>query len=317
MTEFTLPPSIHVLVHDWLSANAIVTLDDADSASVIDTGHVSRARQTRDGVRAALRGRRLRRIVNTHLHSDHCGGNAALQLEHGGPQACDIVVPHGELGAVDDWDESALSFQQTGQSAQAFRAAAGLRDGDELRLGGLSWRAFAAGGHDPHALMLFQPEHRLLISGDALWQQGFGVVFPELDPGSDAGAGFAAQRLTLQRIETLAPALVIPGHGAVFADVGAALARAHARLDAFEKDPLRHAAHALRVLLMFHLLEHGGELPRQRMRAWFEATELVRRTLDHHWPGQQPGEAFVQTLDALLYAGAVVAQADRVAARAA
>ncbi len=34
--------------------------------------------------------------------------------------------------------------------------------------------ALAAPGHDMGALVFYNPEHRILISGDALWQNGYG-----------------------------------------------------------------------------------------------------------------------------------------------
>jgi glyoxylase-like metal-dependent hydrolase (beta-lactamase superfamily II) len=100
-------------------------------------------------------------------------------------------------------------------------------------------------------LVLWASEPRILISADALWNNGFGVIFPELEGES----GFAEQRAMLQLIETLAPRLVIPGHGAPFTDVGAALGRAHSRLDALCASLERNARHAAKVLLKFHLLE--------------------------------------------------------------
>jgi glyoxylase-like metal-dependent hydrolase (beta-lactamase superfamily II) len=36
-------------------------------------------------------------------------------------------------------------------------------------------------GHDPHSVILFEPVSRVLISADALWERGFGVIFPELE----------------------------------------------------------------------------------------------------------------------------------------
>lgn len=304
-----LPPGVHVLVHDWLSANAIVTWDDAQSASVVDTGHVSRARATCEGVRAALGGRRLRRIVNTHLHSDHCGGNAPLQREHGADAPCPILVPAGELPGAGAWEQPDSAVAQAGQQAEPFRADAGYAAGDTLWLGGLPWQAHAAGGHDDHALMLFQPDARVLISGDALWEHGFGVLFPEIDGGD----GFAAQRMTLRRIEQLAPRLVIPGHGPVFARPGAALERAHTRLDVFEADPQRHAAHALRVLLKFHVMELAAPPAREQLARWFEDTAMVQRAVRRFWPGRTPAEVFEQTLDALARVGALLLSAGRVA----
>ena len=84
---------------------------------------------------------------------------------------------------------------------------AACRDADTtLTLANLTWQVHAAPGHDPHSVVLFQPDHRLLISADALWENGFGVVFPELD-GEDA---FDEVGATLDLIERLAPLTVIP-----------------------------------------------------------------------------------------------------------
>ena len=300
MSPPSLPSSIRVLERGWLSANNIVFLDDARTASVVDTGYVRHAAQTVDLVRRAAGGRHLARIVNTHLHSDHCGGNAALQAAYGGPARCAITVPAGEMQAVNNWDEDALSFRSSGQQASSFSAAAELSAGDVLELGGMPWQAHAAAGHDPRALMLFQPDERLLISGDALWELGFGVIFPEMV----GEHGFALTRATLRTIEALAPALVIPGHGAPFTDAAAALARAHARLDAFEAAPERHARHGLRVLLKFQLLQQPEGVARDELRAWFCDAELVARAARHFWPNLALDALFSETLDALFLASA-------------
>ena len=52
-----------------------------------------------------------------------------------------------------------------------------------------------APGHDPHAVMFFAPGDGILISGDALWEDGFGVVFPALFGDLRA---FAQTRSTLE-----------------------------------------------------------------------------------------------------------------------
>ena len=49
--------------------------------------------------------------------------------------------------------------------------------------------------------------------------------------------------------------VVIPGHGAPFSDVKAALQRARSRLDGFRQDPVRHARHAAKVLIKYHVME--------------------------------------------------------------
>lgn len=242
-----LPQSIRVFERGWLSSNNVLLFDDDVSATLVDTGYFTHREQTRELVRHALRGRSLTRIVNTHLHSDHCGGNAELQRAFDAT----IHIPPGHAGAVARWDEDALTFAATGQQCERFAYDGLIEPGSEFRMGGFAWRVHAASGHDPHSVVLWAPEPGVLISADALWQNGFGVIFPELEGES----GFAEQRAILELIESLAPRLVIPGHGAPFTDVGAALKRAHARLDALSASLERNARHAAKVLLKFYLLE--------------------------------------------------------------
>ncbi|MDB5889223.1 MAG: beta-lactamase protein, partial [Polaromonas sp.] len=64
----------------------------------------------------------------------------------------------------------------------------------------------AAAGHDPHSVIFFEPVKKILISADALWQNGFGVVFPELE-GKDA---FGQVGETLDVIEGLGAEIVVP-----------------------------------------------------------------------------------------------------------
>jgi len=74
-------------------------------------GHRScnHAAQTLALVQHALGGQPLAGIVNTHLHSDHCGGNATLQRAF----AAQLCIPPGHAQAVADWDEQQLSYGAT------------------------------------------------------------------------------------------------------------------------------------------------------------------------------------------------------------
>ena len=189
-TPPALPPHTTFLERGWLSANSVV-FTGPEGAAVVDTGYCSHAEQTVALVQAALGGRALERILNTHLHSDHCGGNAALQATW--PQV-QTWVPPGQAHAVRNWDPVALSYQPTGQECPRFRLEGTLQPGTSVQLGGRAWQVHAAPGHDPHAVLLFEPQDALLISGDALWENGFGVVFPELE-GAEAFAAVASGRL--------------------------------------------------------------------------------------------------------------------------
>ena len=243
-----LPPQMHVFVRDWLSSNIVVLRSERGSV-VIDSGYGKHAPLTLALVasRMGLNGTPLAKLVNTHCHSDHVGGNAALQRAYG----CPIAVPAAEIPLIRAWDERALLLRHAGQHAERFTADDALEPGNTYTFGDLEWRALAAPGHDMAALVFFNDEHRTLISGDALWENGYGIVMP---PQVDENA-LPATRATLEMIAGLDARWVIPGHGEPFGDVRAALERAFRRTAAFEADSQRMARHVLKVLLMFSLLD--------------------------------------------------------------
>ena len=242
-----LPATMRVFERGWLSSNNVLLFDDDATATLIDTGYVSHREQTLALVRSQLGGRQLARIVNTHLHADHCGGNAFLQRHLGAR----IAIPPGHADAVARWDEDVLTFRATGQRCDRFGYDEVLEPDSVLHTGQRDWRVLAAPGHDPHSIMLWDAEDRILISADVLWQHGFGAIFPEIEGDS----GFAEQATMLDRIAELSPRLVIPGHGAPFSDVDAALERAHRRLDALSADAARNARQVAKALIKFYLLE--------------------------------------------------------------
>ncbi len=244
-----LPQALRVIERGWLSANNVVFLEGA-SASLVDSGYVSQAQQTLRLVREALDGRTLSRIVNTHSHSDHVGGNATLARAYG----CTITIPAGIAAAVAAWDEDFLLLAPAGQSGERFQHQAVLHPGDDFELGGMVWRALAAPGHDMEALVFHCAEQRLLISGDALWRDGFGIQFAEI---AGTAPGLAATKATLEAIGRLAVDAVIPGHGEPFVEFDEAMERALARVAAFAEDPSRMVRNAMKVLFIFKLLEVG------------------------------------------------------------
>ena len=293
---------LKVFERGWLSSNCILFegRDGAD-AVLVDSGYWTHAAQTVALVRHALGGRQLRKVVNTHLHSDHCGGNAALVAAF----ACDVDVPVGEAAHVDRWDAARLSFDATGQHCPRFRRTGSIAAGTEIILGSLPWMVLAAPGHDPHSVALYQARHQVLISADALWENGFGVVFPEID-GIDA---FGAVRQTLDTFAALPIRCVIPGHGAPFSRIDLALERAASRLSSFERDPERHARHAAKVLVKFHMLE-VGRTHRAELVAWVLATPILatlQQSLAHAGTAADWAESVIRELIA---SGALEADVD-------
>lgn len=256
-TAGTLQPlGAQLLVRGWLSANNIVF---PGTGAVVDTGYVAHAAQTRALVGHALQGRPLRRILNTHLHSDHCGGNAELARHWKDTR---IDVPAGYAPRVRPWDHAGLGYLECDQQCEPFEVDGFLHAGERLRLGTRDWEVHATPGHDADAVVLFEPQSRTLVSGDALWEKRLAIIFPALAGGA---GGFGEAQRALDLIEQLAPRLVLPGHGEAFTDVAGALRASRQRLDAFAAAPGRHHQYAARALLTYHLLEH-----RRRTRGQLE-----------------------------------------------
>jgi glyoxylase-like metal-dependent hydrolase (beta-lactamase superfamily II) len=285
-----LPRTVRILERGWLSSNNIL-LTGGDGAALVDSGYLTHVPQTLALVRHELGGASLARLVNTHCHSDHMGGNAALQREY----ACRTSLPVGEAPLIERWDEEALLLSYADQRAERFRIDDTFAEGDTLRLGDIDWQVLAAPGHDPHATMLYSPDERILISGDALWENGFGVLFPHL---SGRTTTFAETHRTLESIARLDTAVVIPGHGRVFTEVDAALDRAFSRLRGYEEDVGRLARHCAKVMLMFTLLERRS-IPLARLVGYVDEVPILRdlNRRFFNWTPEHYAEWLVEELE--------------------
>ena len=295
-----LPPSVRVIPRGWLNCNQVVLLEDGQ-AVLVDSGYCTHSARTVQRVGEALGPATLSRLVNTHCHSDHVGGNAAIVERFG----CRVTIPAGEAAEIDDWERQERWNAYVDQETRRFRYDDLLAPGDGFRGGGLEWEVFAAPGHDMEALMFFEPGHGILMSGDALWEDGLGFVWPH----EGANPFVAAALETLERIERLAPRVVIPGHGAPFEDVAGAIRRARSRLAAFAADPRKTARHMMKVMFVFSMLH------RESMAA-ATANDYVRGVpcyadLNARFVGEDPARLGETIAASLVSAGALRLDAGR------
>lgn len=289
-----LPANVHVIVRDWLNANHVLFLHDAENV-LVDAGHVTHADTTLRLVSGRLAGRPLHRLLNTHCHSDHMGGNAAVRRAFG----CTVHVPVDEAPLVERWDDDALWLGFAGQQAERFAFDGVLRPGEVQRLGGRDWLTLAAPGHDMGALVFWNEADGVLISGDALWERSFGIVLP----GPGWRDRLEAARATLHAIRALRPRVVIPGHGAPFTAVDAAVDACLGRIAFFEADEVRLARNVLKVMLVFSLMERG-RLREADLGAFAESVPMYGQ-YDAEWFGQGAAPLARQLAEELLKAGAL------------
>jgi glyoxylase-like metal-dependent hydrolase (beta-lactamase superfamily II) len=300
--NLTLPTGLTLFQRGWLSANNVL-LQDSHQAILVDTGYWTHSAQTLDLVRSRLGPQPLTQIINTHLHSDHCGGNAALQSAF---PALETLVPPGHANFVFDWDPASLTYTPTGQYCPQFTADGVISSGDRFTVAHHEWLVLAAPGHDPHSVILYCEETGVLISADALWENGFGVVFPEIE-GIEA---FDEVGKTLDLIESLNVTLVIPGHGAVFQDIAVALTNARSRLASFRADPRKHASYAAKVLIKFKLLELQTTQITM-FQQWAYGCDYLK-TLQYRYAPHQQFDAWLDELLASLEKGGAIKRTDSV-----
>lgn len=186
----------------------------------------------------------IKRLVVTHPHIDHYGmagrvlGETDAEFwmhpESGGDlevyrhptdaaeRIADLFESHGverddldELTRFEDWRPFIHSIAEADVSAF---------DGQSFSASGGTWRVVHTPGHSRSHLCLWSEEDGVLISGDHLLP----TITPHIDfrrGESDPLGDFLA---SLERIGSLGPRLVLPGHGAPFED-GAERARIVAR----------------------------------------------------------------------------------------
>ena len=254
-TLHQLLPGICVIERGWLNCNQIVLSTPTENV-LIDSGYGRHAAATLRHVDSALAGshKNIDRLINTHCHSDHMGGNAALKAHYD----CRITIPVGEVKHLYPWSEESCGAKMMDHYVDAFEFDDTIAPGDHFSAGGLDWVAHAAPGHDMDALMFYCDEARILITGDALWHikhGGMGLVWPHIDGATGRNANIDAALETLDQIEKLNPRIVIPGHGVPFDEVQHSIDGLRKRLDAFVRAPEKNARHVVKALFVFALLD--------------------------------------------------------------
>lgn len=187
----------------------------------------------------------VKRLVVTHPHIDHYG-MAARFVEATGcelvmHQACEseldlyrdpdervgrlkaMLTDHGvgiddlgELTAFEDWRPYVSSV------VSPSTAVAG---GETFDCGTRVWEIVHTPGHSASHVCIWSSSDRLLISGDHLLP----TITPHIDFHREEGADPLGDFLaSLQKVESLDPAMVLPGHGRPFEE-GAERARVVAR----------------------------------------------------------------------------------------
>lgn len=185
--------------------NTYVVWDEATmEAAIVDCGALFPQEEERINAFVNDNNLKIKYILNTHLHLDHCFGNAWAAERYG-------VLPM----AHED-DETLLA--RMGEQARMFglpfevrteKLGGYLKDGDVLKLGDNEIKVIHTPGHSRGGLCFYIPAAGWLVSGDSLFEGSIGRT--DLEGGSYATLiKSITERLLILPEETV----VYPGHGA-------------------------------------------------------------------------------------------------------
>ena len=198
-------PNLHFVERGWLNGNHFVY--NGPEPALIDTAYSTGLAETLKALSdLGVEPGAVKRIILTHVHSDHVGGvkppsrrpRAARSGSTPSPGTTSRPATAGPPGGT-----------TTTRRPGFFATHKSLEEGDTVGLGELSFRVVHTPGHSSGMIALFEPESRILISGDALWEGDLGVMTPRIE-GLDCV--FRALE-SLDKLAALKAEVIYPGHG--------------------------------------------------------------------------------------------------------
>lgn len=186
---------------------------------VVDTGATMQAARTISGYASCAAPHNHLLVINTERHLDHIGGNSLFR-----DQGIAIYGHHGIVRTDDELAEAVEELnrcipdhiRRQREEARVFYASTRIVNPNQvvegemsLDLGSLSVQVFPTPGHTATNLSIFIPSDGVLYCGDCL----VSAYLPNLEEGTKTE--WRTWLDSLDRIEALAPEMIVPGHGEV------------------------------------------------------------------------------------------------------
>jgi uncharacterized sulfatase len=182
-------------------------LETAAGAVVIDSGPSRRyGEQMRAAIEKQTGNARIARVFDTHAHPDHFLGNQAFDADTLAalPATRQAIQTGGEALAAN-------LYRMVGGWMEGTEAVAPTQDAQPgpVAIGGRTLRLLALAGHTGADLAVFDEKTRTLFAGD--------LVFFQRTP-TTPNADIAKWLVSLDQLEKVDFAILVPGHGPVVTD---------------------------------------------------------------------------------------------------
>jgi len=179
----------------WQTNAYLVWDGDSPDALVVDPG-MGAAPALMD--RIAANGLRLHVIADSHGHVDHVFDNAPLVRASGAP----LAIHPDDAYRLDGRNNYGFDVEPS-------IATRDLREGEQVRIGDLTFDVLHMPGHTEGSVCLYEERLALLLAGDVLFAGSYGRT--DLPGGNDEQMVASLARLARE----IPPAVrVLPGHGA-------------------------------------------------------------------------------------------------------
>ncbi len=211
------------------ATNSYVVASD-ERFLIVDTG--MNRKECAESIRSSLGELRidLKRtdFFITHSHSDHVGLVPELikdgsKVYFNGPDAAVLRDPHhweklAAFAAVNGFPETEAAIQRHPGRKYLYRGLLDftlLREDDEIRIGGYRFRCLETPGHTRGHMCLYEPEAKILFSGDHLLEG----ITPNISRWSENADPLGEYLNSLDKIDHYDIELVLPGHRNVFSHI--------------------------------------------------------------------------------------------------
>jgi glyoxylase-like metal-dependent hydrolase (beta-lactamase superfamily II) len=172
--------------------NTFLIAGDDGRAALIDAGQGSAQHLRLIDGQLRRGGQFLHRVLVTHAHPDHASGASAIVLAHPGVRFHKYPWPGED-------EQFGVEWQTIGE-------------GDRIGAGPDALSVLHTPGHSPDHLAFWHEASRTLFSGDLVIAGGSVMIH------STRGGNLAEYLASLERVRALAPARLLPAHGAVVDD---------------------------------------------------------------------------------------------------